>query len=387
MLGSDWNADADCGRLAKMSSGDQRQEERAFDRRVTQAAVRLSLLALLVFWCLKILAPFLNPIIGGVVIAIAVQTPYAKLARALGGRSKLAAVLLVVAALLLLIVPTLALGASLVDSTDGLSADLIHDEIKIPAPPDFVADLPIVGTQLHALWLGASQNLETALVKLAPYMKDLGVWLVSSVGDLGIGLAMFIVAIVIAGAILPNGERATRLADKAAYLVAGSRGPKLAELAASSVQSVTRGVLGVAAIQSLLAGLGMLVVGVPAAGLWTLLILILAVMQLPSTLVLIPVIIYVFYTSSTVVAVLFAIWSILVGLSDNVLKPLLMGRGSSVPMLVLFMGSLGGFMAGGILGLFVGAVILSLGYTVFMAWVDGSDLDDEDDPSAATEVR
>jgi predicted PurR-regulated permease PerM len=362
-------------------------DERAFDRRVTQAAIRLSLLALLVFWCLKILTPFLNPIIGGVVIAIAVKTPYAKLTRALGGRSKIAAVLLVVVALLMLIVPTLALGASLVESTDGLSTDLIHDQIEIPAPPDFVADWPIIGDQLHALWLGASQNLETALVKLAPYMKDLGVWLVSSVGDLGIGLGMFIVAIVIAGAILPNGERASRLADRAAYLVAGPRGPKLAALAAASVQSVTRGVLGVAAIQSLLAGLGMLVVGVPAAGLWTLLILILAVMQLPSTLILIPVIIYVFYTSSTVVAVLFAIWSVLVGLSDNVLKPLLMGRGSAVPMLVLFMGSLGGFMAGGVLGLFVGAVVLSLGYTIFMAWIDESDLDDGEVAAAATEVR
>ncbi len=365
-------------------------DDRAFDRRVTQAAVRLSLLALLVFWCLKILAPFLNPIMGGVVIAIAVKTPYAKLTRVLGGRPKLAAVLLVVVALLLLIVPTLALGASLVESTDGLSADLIHEHIKIPAPPDAVADWPIVGEQLYALWLGASQNLETALVKLAPYMKDVGVWLVSSVGDLGIGLGMFIVAIVIAGAILPNGERAAKLADKTAYIIAGPRGPKLAALAASSIQSVTRGVLGVAAIQSVLAGLGMLVVGVPAAGLWTLLILILAVVQLPSTLVLIPVIIYVFYTSSTVVAVLFAIWSILVGLSDNVLKPLLMGRGSSVPMLVLFMGSIGGFMAGGILGLFVGAVVLSLGYTVFMAWVDESgpeDLEDEDVTSAPTKAR
>ncbi len=362
-------------------------DERAFERRVTQAAIRLSLLALLAFWCLKILAPFLNPIIGGVVIAIAVKTPYAKLSRALGGRSKLAAVLLVVVALLLLILPTLALGASLVESTDGLSTDLIDDQIEIPAPPDFVANWPIVGAQLHALWLGASQNLETALVKLAPYMKNAGVWLVSSVGDLGIGLGMFIVAIVIAGAILPNGERAARLVDKAAYIIAGPRGPKLAALAAASVQSVTRGVLGVAAIQSLLAGLGMLVVGVPAAGLWTLLILILAVMQLPSTLILIPVIIYVFYTSSTVVAVLFAIWSVLVGLSDNVLKPLLMGHGASVPMLVLFMGSLGGFMAGGILGLFVGAVILSLGYTVFMAWVEESDLDDGDVATAATKVR
>lgn len=370
-----------------MTNSKQREEDRAFDRRVMQAAVRLSLLALLVFWCLRILAPFLNPIIGGVVIAIAVKTPYAKLSKALGGRPKLAAVLMVAIALLVLIVPTLALGANLVDSTAGLSDELIHDQVKVPPPPDSVADWPIVGERLHAVWLGASQNLETALVKLAPYMKDIGLWLVSTVGDVGMGLVLFIAAIVIAGALLPNSERAAGLADKVATIIAGSRGPKLAALAASSVQSVTRGVLGVAVIQSLLSGLGMLVVDVPAAGLWTLLILILAVMQLPSTLILIPVIVYVFSTSSTVVAVLFAIWALLVGLSDNVLKPLLMGRGSSIPMLVLFMGSLGGFMAGGILGLFVGAVILSLGYTIFMAWVDESDVDDEDIASAATEVR
>jgi predicted PurR-regulated permease PerM len=130
----------------------------------------------------------------------------------------------------------------------------------------------------------------------------------------------------------------------------------------------------------------MLVVGVPAAGLWTLMILILAVMQLPSMLVLIPVIFYVFSVSSTVTAVLFTIWAVLIGLSDNVLKPLLMGHGSSVPMLILFMGSLGGFMAGGILGLFVGAVILSLGYTVFMAWVDEAHIDDDDEATTATET-
>jgi predicted PurR-regulated permease PerM len=370
-----------------MTASEDTKDDRDFDKRVMQVAVRLSLLALLVFWCLRILGPFINPILGGVVIAIAVQTPYAKLTRVLGGRSKLAAGLLVGIALLVLIIPTIALGASLVDSTADLSGDLIHDEIKVPPPPEAVAELPLIGERLHALWLGASQNLESALVKLAPYLKDVGVWLVSTVGDLGLGLLLFIVAIFIAGALLPNGERASELARKVSFLVAGKRGPEMAGLAASSVRSVTRGVLGVAVIQSLLAGLGMLVVGVPAAGLWTLMILILAVMQLPSMIVLIPITFYVFSTSSTFVAILFTIWSVLIGLSDNVLKPLLMGHGSSVPMLVLFMGSLGGFMAGGILGLFVGAVILSLGYTVFMAWVDDAHVDEEGAATAATEVR
>lgn len=369
-----------------MTTSKSRDEERAFDARMVRAAVRLSLLALLVYWCLEILSPFLNPILGGVVIAVAVRTPYTKLTRVLGGRAKLAAALMVVMALVVLIVPTLSLGASLADSTAGLSDDLLHDKIEVPTPSDSIAELPIVGERLHEAWLTASQNLESALVKLAPYLKDVGVWLVSTVGDLGMGVLMFVVAILIAGALLPNGDRAARLADRVAFIIAGPRGSKLVGLAADSVQSVTRGVIGVAVIQSLLAGLGMLVVGVPGAGLWTLMILILAVMQLPSMLVLIPVIIYVFSSSSTVVAVLFTIWAALVGLSDNVLKPLLMGRGSSVPMLVLFLGSLGGFMAGGILGLFVGAVILSLGYTIFMAWVDEADLDDQSG-TAATEIQ
>lgn len=370
-----------------MTSSNDAKDNRAFDRRVMQAAVRLSLLALLVYWCLKILSPFINPILGGVVVAIAVQTPYTKLAKLLGGRDKLAALLLVSVGLLVLIVPTLALGANLVESTSEVSGELIHDGIRIPPPPDAVADWPVVGERLHALWLGASKNLESALLRLAPYLKDVGVWLVSAVGDLGVGIAMFVVAILVAGVLLPVRTRSAKLAEKVAYLIAGERGPGLARLAASSVQSVTRGVLGVAVIQSLLAGIGMLVVGVPAAGLWTLMILILAVMQLPSMLVLVPVILYVFSTSSTLAAVLFAVWAAVVGLSDNVLKPLLMGRGSKVPMLVLFMGSLGGFMASGILGLFLGAVILSLGYTVFMAWIDDADLDDGDAGTAATEVQ
>ena len=362
-------------------------QENNWDKRVMQAALRMSLLALLVLWCLRILGPFINPILGGIVIAIAVQNPYAKLSQALGGRPKLAAAFLVVVALLVLIVPTIALGASLVESTADWSDDFKHEQITVPPPPEGIADWPIVGERLNDIWLSASQNLESVLLKAAPYLKDVGVWLVSTVGDLGFGLLLFIVAIFIAGALLPNRDRAAELARKVAFMIAGEKGPAMAELAASSIRSVTRGVLGVAVIQSILAGLGMLVVGVPAAGLWTLMILILAVMQLPSTIILIPVIFYVFSTSSTGVAIVFAIWSMLVGLSDNVLKPLLMGHGSSVPMLVLFMGSLGGFMAGGILGLFVGAVILSLGYTVFMAWIDDADGDGDGSATTATETQ
>lgn len=154
------------------------------------------------------------------------------------------------------------------------------------------------------------------------------------------------------------------------------------ELAVATVRSVTLGILGVALIQTLLASLGFLLVGVPGAGLWALLVLILAIIQLPTIIILGPIIIYVFTTSSTIVAVLFAIWSILVGISDAFLKPLLMGRGVDVPMLVVFIGAIGGFMTSGIIGLFVGAIILALGYKLFSLWLD-PDAQPDKEPSSS----
>jgi len=177
------------------------------------------------------------------------------------------------------------------------------------------------------------------------------------------------VAIVIAGVLLANSETGIQVARAIAVRLAGERGMEFVALSGATVRNVSRGILGVAVIQAILAGIGCLVMGVPAAGLWALLVLILAVIQLPTILVLGPIIIYVFYTANTVPAVLFAVWSLLVGLCDSFLKPLLMGRGASVPMLVVFIGALGGFMFSGIIGLFLGAVVLSLGFKLFQAWL------------------
>jgi predicted PurR-regulated permease PerM len=353
-----------------MTTDHDSEQDDAFEKRFTQTVIRL------------------DPIIGGVVVAIALQTPYEKLTRALGGRGGLASVVMVGLILLALILPAIALGANMVESASELSKEFNSESVKVPPPPQAVAEWPLVGEKVFDAWQAASRNLESVLVKLGPHLKDIGRWLVNTVGNLGWGLIMFIVAIIIGGALLPVREQGVATTRKVASIVVGTRGPELADLVASSVQSVIRGVIGVAIIQSVLAGLGMLVAGVPGAGIWALLILILAVMQLPPTIVLIPVILYVFAVESTTVAVLFMIWSLLVGFSDNVLKPLLMGRGSRTPMLVLFMGSLGGFIAGGILGLFIGAVVLSMGYTVFMAWLDDSDvsvegIDAADGPSAS----
>jgi predicted PurR-regulated permease PerM len=153
--------------------------------------------------------------------------------------------------------------------------------------------------------------------------------------------------------------------------VAGEHGSLLADLAEATVRSVTRGILGVALIQALLSGVGLLVAGVPGAGIWAVLCLLLAVMQLPILLVLLPIAIYVFSYASTVGAVAFLVWSIAVGVSDTFLKPMLLGRGIDVPMLIIFVGAIGGFITTGIIGLFLGSIVLAVSYKLFLVWLEG----------------
>jgi predicted PurR-regulated permease PerM len=186
---------------------------------------------------------------------------------------------------------------------------------------------------------------------------------------------MFALSIVIAGVLLLYSDRATNGARKIARRLAPDRGDELVELTGITVQSVTRGILGVASIQAFLSGIGMLAVGLPAAGFWVLLVLLVSALQIPTLLLLGPIIVYVFATSSTTVAVIFGVWTLAVSLSDNVLKPILLGRGVDVPLLVIFVGTIGGFIFGGIIGLFVGPVLLAVGYTLLNAWLD--DVSDE----------
>ncbi len=342
----------------------------AFLSRAVEASIRVGLVAVLAFWCLQIVRPFVQPVVWGVVIAVAAQPLYRRLERLVGGRSRLAAALLVMAALALLIGPSVALTASLVDTAAKLSGELRGGTLAVPPPPSSVAEWPLVGEPLSEFWGRASRNLASALRQIAPQLKAIGLWLISSAATTGIGIVKFVISILIAGALLANGPRAAAAARGIAGRLAGERGTELTRLAAATVQSVTRGILGVAAIQAILAGAGFLAVGVPAAGLWALLVLLLAVIQLPALLVLAPVVVYVFSTSSTGVAVAFTVWSLAVGLLDNVLKPLLMGRGVAVPMLVIFVGAIGGFMLEGIIGLFTGAVVLAVGYSLFTAWLE-----------------
>ncbi|CAB1084803.1 Uncharacterized UPF0118 membrane protein [Olavius algarvensis Delta 1 endosymbiont] len=353
--------------------------DKMFVAKAREAAIHIGLVVLLLFWCFRIGRPFIEIIVWGIIIAVAIHPGYHRLKSALGERGGLAATLITLCALIVLLVPAFMLSESLITAAQAFSAGLGKGTLSVPPPSESVRSWPAIGEPLYDFWRLASNNLGSALSKVSPQLKKFGVQLFSAVAETGIGILKFMISIIIAGALLANDAGSGRIARAFATRLTGERGPKIAELAAATVRSVATGILGVALIQSILAGLGLLVAGVPGAGFWALLVLIFAVIQLPTLLVLVPIIIYVFSTSTTVAAVLFAIWCILIGISDTFLKPLLMGRGVDVPMLVIFVGAIGGFMTSGIIGLFVGAVILSLGYNLFSLWLAG-DIAPEEEP-------
>ena len=347
-----------------------------FMRRTVEAAIRVGVIAGLVAWCFLIARPFLVPIVWGAIIAVAVFHGYDKLQTVLGGRRITAAVLITLLMLLLLVVPSVLLGDSLVSGARNLVDSFQRGELQIPPPPESVSGWPLVGEPIAKAWTLLSQDLEEALRQVSPLLKGFGLGLLTAAAGAGLALLQFVLAILISGAFLANSEAAGRTTQTVARRFAGERGLEFARIAEKTVRSVASGILGVALIQALLAGLGFLVAGVPAAGLLTLVCLLFGVIQLGVVIVLIPVVIYLFSTADTLTAVGFLIWAILVAPVDNILKPLLLGRGVDVPMLIVFVGAIGGFLNAGIIGLFIGAVVLALGYKLFFAWVtEGSPAD------------
>jgi predicted PurR-regulated permease PerM len=338
-----------------MNSSYHPSSDKSLVARTLEVTISVGLVVLLLFWCFRIAQPFIQIFVWGIIIAVAIFPGYRWLGSALGGRNKLAAMLVTLLLLIIIIVPCLMFAGSLVETAQKLSAGLSEGSLDIPAPAEKIKSWPVIGETIHNFWSLSSENLTAAVSKIAPHLKALGLWLLNTATGAGFGIVSFVIAIVIAGVLLTNGERGVQVARAIAVRLAGERGIEFVQLSGSTVRNVARGILGVAIIQAILAGIGCLVVGVPGSGLWALLVLILAVVQLPAILILGPIIIYVFYTASTVPAVLFAIWSILVGGCDSFLKPLLMGRGVDVPML------------NGIIGLFIGAIILSLGFKLFQA--------------------
>ncbi len=344
--------------------------DRQFINRTVEAAIRIGVLAALAVWCFDIARPFLVPLVWGMIIAVATYPAYRGLEARLGGRRVLSAVLFTILMIVVVLVPSVVLGDSLASGVRNAAAAFQAGTLDIPPPPERVKSWPFVGESLYSFWQLASENIVQAAHELSPYIKTAGKWLLGAAAGAGLAALQFFLAILVAGALLANAAGGGRATRAIAQRLAPERGLGYAKVAEQTVRSVALGILGVALLQGMLAGFGFLVAGVPGAGLLTLVCIVLGVIQVGVVIVLIPVVIYLFSTAETFTAVSFLVYAILVAPLDNILKPILLGRGVKVPMLVVFVGAIGGFINTGIIGLFVGAIIFTLGYGLLLAWLE-----------------
>jgi len=350
-----------------------RAEERDYLGKAIEVSVRLVLVFAVVVAAFFVVSPFFMVVLWGTILAITFHPIYEKMRRAFGGRRKLAGATFVVVVLALIVVPTLFLSDSLLDATVGVIRQGREGTLEIPPPNESVRSWPVIGEKAWELWQGAHDDLRGTAQKLQPQLRQWTERVVAGVGDVVTTFLMTLLAIVISGILMVASDGISRAAQRVALRLGGQKGAPMLNLIVGTVRSVVKGVVLVALIQSLLAAVGLIIAGVPGAGLWSLLVLMVAIMQLPPLLVLGPIIPWVFANNdSTAIAVFFTIWSLVVSGSDGFLKPILLGRGVDVPMLVILIGAIGGMLQSGVIGLFVGPVILATFYRFFVAWIEDS---------------
>ena len=335
--------------------------------------IKAVLLGVILFYALSIVKPFIVLVLWGVIIAVTLSPLITKLDKNLKQKRSFIITgftLLLVASML---VPTYILSDSVIDSSQKFAHDLKEGTVVIPPPTENVKEWPLVGEKIYAVWSGAANNLESTILKFKPMLAEYGKVIVSSLGSALGGVLQFVVSLIIAALILINSEGSVRVYHAISKRLVGEQGIEWAELSALTIRSVVQGVIGIAMIQAIFMFVGMIVMGVPLAWLWAFIVLFIAIIQVPVLLVTGPIIAYVFSYADPTYATIFAIYTVVVSASDGALKPIFLGRGIDIPMLVILLGAIGGMILFGVLGLFVGAVGLALAYKLFMVWLEEDD--------------
>ena len=352
------------------------QSDSEFERRPSPSlwdtVIRVALIGGLAVLCFQVFSPFLNLTVWSIILAITMYPVHQWLAHRIGRKQGLTSIILVILGVSLIVIPTWLLMNSFADSIHRFVGAVQQNTLQVPAPREGVKNWPIVGKNIYETWSKARDDLPALVQSVQPKIGDLARQALSMVASVGGSMLLFLISFVIANVIMAYGDSAERGGRAIFSRVAGSsRGESLAKLSIATIRAVAQGVIGVAAIQALLIGLALLLAGIHVAGVLAIIALILGIAQVPALLITLPVIVYIWASGdySTGAAILHTIILLLTGMADNVLKPMLLGRGVDVPMPVILFGALGGMANGGILGMFVGATALTLGYEIFMNWV------------------
>jgi len=336
---------------------------------VIQLMIRLGLLAFLIYWTFVLIRPFVPILAWSIVLAVALNPVFGLLARLLGGRPRLAAAILTAVNLGIVIGPATWLGLSAVDGVRDLAEKLSAGDLIVPSPPGQVKNWPLVGPQLYEIWNQASNNIRAVLREVAPHLKPLAGIMLTLAGNAGLGTLKFLLSVALAGFLFSRGPQLVAAGRGFLSRVVPEQSEHFLELAGATIRAVSQGVIGVAIVQSLLAGIGFKLADVPGAGLLAFAVMILTIVQIGAAIVLLPVIIWIWVDKDFTTALLLTLYLGIVGILDNILKPLVMGRGLTTPTLVIFIGVIGGTLAHGIVGLFIGPIILSLAWELTVAWI------------------
>ena len=337
----------------------------------------LFLLALLIALCVQLLLPFVGLLIWTIIFAVCFYPLHKRLKKRMSNRMSAITIGLGLSALVL--VPTTIASISAAGSIPQVLQTIQTGERAVPPPPARLKELPIIGQRADALWTQASTDMPAFAKKYRPQLASFTKALIGFAGSLFVTVLAVVAAVIFAAITLAYSESARAFIANVLARITGSRanGEHYMDIIGATIKSVANGVIGVAFVQALLVGVGFFAIGVPGAGLLSILAMALGVVQIPVVLITLPAIIYAFSAETTTVAIIFTIWSVIAGLSDAVLKPLMIGHGLEVPMPIILLGVIGGVMAFGLVGLFIGAVVLAVGYVLFIEWVGNTKLDAE----------
>jgi predicted PurR-regulated permease PerM len=336
---------------------------------VVQLVIRLALLALLIIWTFLIIKPFIPILTWAAVLAVAFYPLFSWLAKLLGGSPRTAAAILTVVMLGIVIGPAAWLGLSAVEGIKNIAGQITSGDLALQAAPERIKDWWLIGPQLYDLWNLAYTNIRAVLKEVTPYLKPLAGVMLSFAGSAGIGTLQFLLSVLVAGLLFPYGPQLAGAIRGFLFRIVPEQSEHFLELAGATIRAVSQGVIGVAIIQALFAGIGFKLAAIPSAGLLAVIVLLLSIVQIGGAIVLIPVVIWIWFDKDVTTAVPLTIFLVIVGLLDNILKPLVMGRGLTTPTLVILIGVIGGTLAHGIVGLFIGPIILAVAWELAAAWI------------------
>jgi predicted PurR-regulated permease PerM len=345
--------------------------------RSTLAVLFIGALIAASFWVMR---PFLPAITWAITLVVATWPLMLQVQHHVGNRRSLAVLVMTLALLLMLILPFWLAISTIVANLDEI-ADLARSvlSLRVPPPPGWLSQVPLVGAPVTQAWAQlTSAGVRELAPRLTPYAGEVSQWFASAIGSLGGTFLQFLLTVAIAAILYAGGEQAAATAVRFGRRLGGDRGEMAVVLAGQAIRGVALGVVVTAVAQSVLGGIGLAVVGVPFASLLTALMFMLCLAQVGPGLVLIPAVVWMYYSGDTVWATVLLAFSIVAMTMDNFVRPLLLRRGADLPLLLILFGVIGGLIAFGLLGIFVGPTVLAIAYTLLNAWMA------EDDEAAPT---